>query len=225
MKALLLGFGAAALFATCELRAAGDPSNRAAELPEPTHGESTAAVRGEPARLPRHLQDDPTNYWLIGLTTELVGTGPNEHDGLYGITVQHRLGAFAPHVLTQLKPSAEGFEQFRQLFGLGLRSYFPVLGVELSYGVGAHFEARLADHFWLAYATPVELGAVLYSHNSFSVQLFVGARSAFAGHLINHFLLDPNGFDDERAQERLEHVRFEQPWRGFLRLVVGRRVD
>jgi hypothetical protein len=43
--------------------------------------------------------------------------------------------------------------------------------------------------------------------------------------LINTFLIDPNGFDNEDAQRELDVARDKRPWRGFLRIVFARRID
>ena len=49
-------------------------------------------------------------------------------------------------------------------------------------------------------------------------------RRIVAGELINSFLVDPNGFNNEGAQDELAATR-RSPWEGFLLLNFGRRVD
>jgi hypothetical protein len=56
------------------------------------------------------------------------------------------------------------------------------------------------------------------------VELFVGLRRAFTGKLINSFLLDPNGFENEDAAANLHDATRENAWHGFIRLMVSRRV-
>lgn len=175
--------------------------------------------------LPATLGEAPRDWWVVGVALEQFGRDPGSLDALYGISVMYRLYSWGPHLLMMAKPNSGGFEESRFVAGAGLRGYLPLLGTSLSYGVSMHAEARLEDHFWLAYATPLELGVVLYSKNSWDLELFFGARRAFAGKLINHFLLDPNGFDNENAADELERVTKLKPWRAFVRLVFGRRLD
>jgi hypothetical protein len=175
--------------------------------------------------LPASLSPASNDWWVVSVAAEQFGRDPDSLDALYGVSVMYRLDSWGPHLLAMSKPNSGGFEDSRFLAGAGLRGYLPVLGTEMSYGVSVHAEARLEDHFWLAYATPLELGVVLYSKNSWDLELFFGARRAFAGELINHFLIDPNGFDNENAADELERVTELEPWRGFVRLVFGRRLD
>ena len=202
----------------------------------PTAGPAPASLgeEAEPATadgrfagpiLPPALSPERDGYWVVGVALEEYGRGSRSHDELFGLSVMFRWLALGPHALVMLKPSGKSYEDTRFLGGIGLRGYLPVLGIELSYGVGIHVEARLEDHFWLASATPVELGARLFAKNSWELELFVGARRAFAGELVNSFLLDPNGFDNERAEEVLHRTKTLEPWRGFIRLVFGRRID
>ena len=111
------------------------------------------------------------------------------------------------------------------MLGLGLRGYYPVLGTEVSYGVGLLGELRFQEHFWLLQGTPLELSAVVYRKRTFEIELTVGMRIAMAGKLIDSFLLDPNGFQNEAAQANLDRALHEDRARGFIRLVFSRRVD
>jgi hypothetical protein len=191
------------------------------ETPEP----ASADGRFHGAVLPPELSPRTRGYWVVGVAIEEYGTGSRSHDELYGLAAMFRTKAWGPNALLMLKPSGTSYEDTRFLGGIGLRGYVPVLGIELSYGVAMHVEARLEDHFWLASATPLELGARLFSKNSWELELFLGARRAFAGELINSFLLDPNGFDNEEAEATLYQAKTGEPWRGFIRLVFGRRLD
>jgi hypothetical protein len=175
--------------------------------------------------LPEHLAHQPDTFWSVGLGVERFGAKVDDDNNLIGIATMLRIRSFGPHALLMVEPSEEGYQDSRFLGGVGLRGYFPLLGTSFSYGVGVHAEIRLKDHFWLAYATPLELGAVLWSKDSWDIELFVGVRRAFAGELIDHFLIDPNGFDNENARDELETIRHDDPWRGFLRLVFARRID
>jgi hypothetical protein len=180
-------------------------------------------IRGEV--LPERLAPKSNNYFTVGVGIERFGREVAGNDNLIGLAVMWRIQSFGPHLLVMSKPSDAGFEDSRFLAGFGLRGYFPLLGTAFSYGVGLHAEVRLEDHYWLAYATPLELGAVVYAKNSWDIEVFVGARRAIGGELINHFFIDPNGFDNENAREELERLRTETPWQGFLRVVFARRID
>jgi len=171
------------------------------------------------------LVPDREPYFHAGLAVEPFTSDAASFDFLFGATFMLRVGPWGPHVALLSDPRPGGYEDSRFLVAGGVRGYFPILGVETSYGVSIEAEARLSDHFWLAEATPVELGAVVFSKNSWDLQLFVGVRRVFGGGLINHFLIDPNGVDNEDARDRFAEQRFVDPWRGFVRLVFGRRLD
>jgi hypothetical protein len=175
--------------------------------------------------LPPHLAEDQETFWSVGMALERFGTGYTGSDNLIGVAAMFRYRSFGPHALLMAKPSPDGYEDSRFLFGLGLRGYFPLLGTSFSYGVGVHGEVRLEDHFWLAYATPFELGAVVFRKNSWDIEVFLGARRAIGGALIDHYLIDPNGFDNEDARDELNEARHDDPWRLFLRVVFARRID
>lgn len=175
--------------------------------------------------LPDSLLPGPEPYLNLGLAFQPFTSDLVTVDFLYGASVMLRSGPWAPQVTLLVDPRTAGYEKSRFLAALGLRSYLSILGAEVSYGVAVHAEVRLADHFWLAMATPLELGVVVLAKNSWDLQLFVGAQHPFAGSLINNFLIDPNGLDNENALDRFDEVRHENPWRGFIRLVFGRRLD
>ncbi len=181
-----------------------------------------------PPLLPRHLAAAPNSFWTVGVATERFGSREvDDADAqLVGVTAMWRISGFGPHALLMTKPALGEYENSRFLLGGGLRGVVNVRGfTELSYGVGAHFEARFRDHFWLAYVTPLELGATLYQRGSWHIELFLGARRVAGGALIDQFLIDPNGVDNENAKDGLEEARHERPWKGFIRLVFARRID
>lgn len=180
--------------------------------------------------LPEHLARLPKNYFVIGAALERFGenfAGKSQADNLlYGVAAMWRIKSFGPHILIMTKPSTDNYQNSRFLAGAGLRGMFNVPGLtEFSYGVGTHIEARLEDHYWLAFATPAELGATIWRRGSWNIDLFLGVRRAMAGQLINHFLIDPNGIDNENAQDELYRARHEDAWKGFIRLVFSRRID
>jgi hypothetical protein len=180
--------------------------------------------------LPRHLVEPSNNYWVVGVGIEQFGsnlTASDQRDNqLVGLAARYRISAFGPHALLMTRPSFVNYENTRLLAGLGLRAFYDVRGfTEVSWGFGAHFEVRLSDHYWLGYVTPLELGAVVWDAGSWKIEASIGLRRAFAGALINQILIDPNGLENERARENLYEARHERPWKGFLRLVFGRRID
>ncbi|MGE0326318.1 MAG: hypothetical protein AB7K71_40060 [Polyangiaceae bacterium] len=170
------------------------------------------------------------HYWVLGVGAEYFASAAKNvastGEELIGLTAMWRLGAFGPHSLLMVKPGVDRVQDSRVLAGLGLRGFYDIRGfTELSYGVGGHVEARLADHFWLGYLTPLELGAVVWQKGSWNVEAFLGLRRAVAGSLINYFLIDPNGFDNGDASDNLDDALHGTPWRVFARVVFGRRVD
>jgi hypothetical protein len=189
----------------------------------PSHAEHDDVIRGQV--LPEKLAPKSNSYFTVGIGVERFGREVAGNDNLFGLAAMWRIHSFGPHVLIMSKPSDAGIEDSRFLAGIGLRGYFPLLGASFSYGVGVHAEMRLEDHYWLAYATPLELGAVVWAKDSWDIEVFIGARRAIAGGLINHFFIDPNGFDNEDARDELDRLRSDTPWQGFLRVVFARRID
>ena len=86
-------------------------------------------------------------------------------------------------------------------------------------------ELRFEDHFWLLHLTPLEISAVLFRKRTLDIELFVRARGAVTGKLIDSFLLDPNGFQNESAQATLDRATGGDRFHGFFRLVISRRLD
>jgi hypothetical protein len=201
-------------------------------------GLSTTSVRVDDAAttttavpmLPRHLGAPAQNYWVVGVGIEQFGSNLTASDQrnnqLVGLVTRWRISVFGPHALLMTRPSFENYENTRFLAGMGLRAHYDVPGfTEISWGFGGHFEIRLSDHYWLGYMTPLELGAVIWDRGSWKIELSIGARRAVAGALINQILIDPNGLENEAAAENLYEARHERPWKGFVRLVFGRRLD
>jgi hypothetical protein len=194
---------------------------------EPSHDIQDGA-NGAPL-LPRDFDVWPSTHWVVGLALETARHRIDQdelvRDLLAGLSVTFRYRAWGPHARLLLEPGGERYNEIRYFGAAGLRGYMPLAGTELSYGVGVHFDARLAHHYWLAGATPLELGATLYRAGTWRIELFAGARYAFAGALVDSFLIDPNGFDNADAHEDLQNARDEQPWEVYLTLTFGRRID
>ncbi len=193
---------------------------------QPRPGSGQDGVQSGPV-LPSSLVPEPRSRWVVSGGVERFGGGVTGGDFLLALATTLRVSAFAPNALFLAKPylGTTGYEDSRFALGLGLRAYLPVLGTEVSYGFGVLGELRFQDHFWLAYATPLELSCVLYRKNTFEIEVFTGIRRAFTGHLLNVFLLDPNGYENEQAQSDLDHATSEHAWHGFVRLVISRRLD
>jgi hypothetical protein len=224
VAAVLLGYAAPA-------RAQTQSPADAGYLPNTPPDADACVSTPENPLLPDSLVREPENYLVIGVAAEAFASTQSEHRStnnnlLYGLAAMWRLKSFGPHLVLMTKPATDNYQNSRFLAGGGLRGYFKVPGVtEFSYGVGTHIEARLEDHYWLAFATPVELGATVYRRGSWHIDVFLGARRAMAGELINHFLIDPNGIDNENAKDDLYRARHVEPWKGFLRVVFSRRID
>ncbi len=172
---------------------------------------------------------EPTRYFLVGVAFErgddtiygedLLG------DQLIGATVVYRTGdvGFGGRLLMSPKFERSSILELRGQIGLDLRYYF-TYGLDWSVGLGASAEARLGDHLWLAYANLLELGVTVYESRTFAARLFAGVRYAFGGNLVNWFLVDPNGFDNEIARDELDD-ELDDPFEGFVRIVFQRRIE
>jgi hypothetical protein len=143
----------------------------------------------------------------------------------FGLMLAYRTSSLSPHVRALISPSLGTYQNLAGAAGAGVRVHFELGGVALSYGVGISIEARLRDSLWLAYATPIELGMPLYRGTSAEHHVFVGARRSMGGALINSYLLDPNGYDNEDSLDRLRDLRDDQAWQLYVSLVFGRRVE
>jgi len=143
----------------------------------------------------------------------------------FGLGLAFRTSSLSPHVRLLISPSLGSYENLAGSASAGLRVHFELAGVPLSYGVGVSIEARLRDSLWLAHATPIELGTALYRGGSAEHYVFVGARHSMAGALINSYLLDPNGYDNEDSLDQLSDLRDAHAWQLYVSVVFGRRVE
>ena len=164
--------------------------------------------------------------WTVGIVLErgvhaIVGKALVD-DQLLGLSVTRWLGSrFGVNTRLLLSPNTEALVDTRALLATGMRVRSRILGVETFLGAGAHAEVRLRNHYWLTYVTPGEIGATLWQRGSFRIELYTGLRAVVAGELVNHFLIDPNGVDNEDATDRLRAEK-RRPWEGFVSLVIGR---
>jgi hypothetical protein len=166
---------------------------------------------------------------FVGIGVEHTQKDVNQfgqgQDVLAGPTVAARMAMFEPHIELFLTRRGGTSSWGRPPPHAGVRTHvkLPILQ-ECSLGIALHAEARLEDHFALLSFTPVEFGTNVFRRGSLQVRLFVGLRAAFAGTLIDSYLIDPNGFRDEEARGVLEQTTLHTPWRGFARFVFERRV-
>jgi hypothetical protein len=157
-------------------------------------------------------------------STHLTGARSRDETRL-GLALAFRGFILSPHVRVLVSPSFGEPYNVSAMAGGGLRAMLEVAGIPLSYGVGLHVETRLRDSLWLAYATPLELGTALYRGESAEHFVFVGARRTLAGSLINSYLLDPNGYDNEAYAERLADMRGDHAWQLYVSFCFGRRIE
>lgn len=143
----------------------------------------------------------------------------------FGLALALRGWALSPHLRVLVSPSFEQPHNVAAMAGAGLRALVDIGGMPLSYGVGMHLETRLRDSLWLGYATPLELGTPLYRGDTAEHFVFIGARRTFAGRLINSYLLDPNGYDNEAYAERLADLLDEHAWQLYVSFCFGRRIE
>lgn len=193
-------------------------------LPSARAGHEAASVYLHPGRA-----TESPRFWWPGVVLERGSshlTGERSVDETrFGVAVAYRTRSLSPHVRALLSPSLGAYQNLAASAGAGLRIHFELAGVPLSSGVGLSLEARLRDSLWLAYATPLELGTTLYRGPSAEHHVFIGIRRSMAGALINSFLLDPNGYDNENSLELLSALRYERPWQLYVSIVFGRRVE
>ena len=190
-----------------------------------SHDSDTATGRSQSFRLAPHLVPSQTSYLRFGPSFAGAGFGSSQNSIFFGLDAMYRWESLGPNLALLMRPSSSGYESVRVLGMLGIRSYIDAGFSEVSYGVVLDWDARLEDHFWILHASPIELGVVLYETDSRRVELQFGIRKALTGELINHFLIDPNGFDNEDAADTLDERLVQQPYSGFLRLVIGRKLD
>lgn len=181
------------------------------------------------AYLERGWQVASPHFWWPAVVFERASTNltgvRSVDETRFGLMLAYRTGSLSPHVRALISPSLGAYQNLAGAAATGLRVHFELGGMSLSYGVGMSIEARLRDSLWLAYATPIELGTRLYRGDSAEHHVFVGARHSMAGALINSYLLDPNGYDNEDSLDRLRDLRDAQAWQLYVSLVFGRRVE
>lgn len=168
-------------------------------------------------------------YWWPTVVFERASTHPtgirSVDETRFGLGLAYRTAHLSPHFRALISPSLGAYQNLAGMAGAGLRVHFELAGIPVSYGIGASIEARLRDSIWLAYATPLELGTPLYRGESAEHYVFIGARHSMAGSLINSFLLDPNGYDNEDSLDRLAELREQHAWQFYVSIVFGRRVE
>jgi hypothetical protein len=204
---------------------------RASDSVRPGSLESAPAPRdaGRGALFSMHRSVRSTGFWWPTVVFERGSThitGVRSVDETrFGLSLAYRSRTLSPHLRALVSPSLGAYHNLAGMLGGGLRAHFDLAGVSLSYGVGLSIETRLRDSLWLSYATPIEIGASLYRGSSAEHFVFVGARRTLAGALINSYLLDPNGYDNEGYVERLAELRDENAWQLFVSIAFGRRVE
>lgn len=165
-------------------------------------------------------------HWLVGAQAEYAQSKAPRVRNLdslrVGVGVAYRYRSWGPHAKLLVSPNLDSYEAFSGQTTVGLRSHFEGLSRAWSYGVAIHGEVRLHDHFWLFYATPLEVGTVVHEKGSLRVSVLAGVRRAIAGDLINKFWLDPNGLNNRIAQESLKGLRDSHPWEAFISLDFAR---
>ena len=168
------------------------------------------------------------NYsWMVGPSIELRlardDTENREDELLYGLAIGLRYRLFEVDTRFQVSPDrGNDLQELRMFAGLSLRGVIPVRRVEWLLGAGTNIEARLQDHFYLAYVTPIEAGIVFYNRLSWSIRLLGGARILVADGAIDNVILDPNGLDED-ARNDLERIR-ERRLEGSLSFVFAREL-
>ncbi|MBX3201540.1 MAG: hypothetical protein KF850_02295 [Labilithrix sp.] len=195
----------------------------------PARGEETGAspARGGEAGAPT-FEDVVSRRpdWTAGVVLErslrsVVGDSLVD-DQLFGVSATYFAGGrYGIHARLLVSPNVERFVDTRGVAALGFRLRTQVLGVDTFLGSGAHIEARLRTHYWLAYVAPLELGVTAWKKGSFRVEVFLGVRGILTGDLVNSYLIDPNGVDNAQAEAALA-ARRARPWESYLSIVLGR---
>jgi hypothetical protein len=198
-------------------------------------GQTLAATAhaGEDSPAPPYLSSsrsvESSGFWWPSVVFERGSThlrGVRTLDETrFGLGIAYRSRSLSPHLRALISPSIRTYQNLAGMAAGGVRVHFELGGVPFSYGIGLSLEARLRDSLWVAYATPIEIGAPLYRGQSAEHYLFVGARHSMAGALINSFLLDPNGYDNEDSLDRLADLRETHAWQLYVTLMIGRRVE
>jgi hypothetical protein len=194
--------------------------------------EALAEATGEGSAGPSSaLEQAPhaSRFWWPTVVFERSSTHPSGVRSIdetrFGLALAYRTSTLSPHVRALISPSLAAYENLAAMAGAGLRVHFVLGSVPVSCGVGLSIEARLRDSIWLAYATPVEIGVPIHRGDSAEHYLFVGARRSMAGSLINSYLLDPNGYDNQDSLDQLADLREEDPWQVYVSFAFGRRIE
>jgi hypothetical protein len=170
-----------------------------------------------------------SRFWWPTVVFERASTHPRGVRSIdetrFGLALAYRTDHISPHVRALISPSLGAYENLAAMAGAGLRVHFVLGGVSLSYGVGLSIEARLRDSIWLAYAAPVEIGVPIHRGDSAEHYVFVGARRSMAGSLINSYLLDPNGYDNQDSLDQLANLREDDAWQIYVSFAFGRRIE
>lgn len=208
--------GAVAVLALSATRARADEASGALPF--------TAADRATPRLEERVLRP---SHWTVGLVLErgvhaIVGSALAD-DQLFGVSGTYFFGGGPFGITSRLmvSPNFRNIVNTRAVALGGVRLRQTIFGVETFLGATIHAEARLRNHYWLTYVAPFEVGATVFRVRSFRVQVFTGLRAVVAGDLIDNFLIDPNGVNNDSANELLRAEK-RRPWEGFLSIVVGR---
>jgi hypothetical protein len=184
---------------------------------------------GPGAFISPHQPVRASNFWWPAVVLERGSTYLSSvrsvDETRFGLALAYRTPTLSPHLRALISPSLGAYHNLAGMAGAGLRAHFELAGVPLSYGIGLHLEARLRDSLWLSYATPIEIGASLHRGTSAEHFVFVGARRTWAGELINSYLLDPNGYDNQAYADRLSELREDRAWQLYVSFVFGRRVE
>jgi hypothetical protein len=168
------------------------------------------------------------SHWVVGVTIDRAagiqrrGFEDLVDDQLFGVTASWYRGWFGLHGQYTGTPHRR-LRRSRTIGALGTRFHYTALEREWTYGLNVQVEANLPEHAWFAYATPVELGTDLFVHNTFHMQLFVGARYAFAGAVIENMYIDPNGIHEATFQAAVDD-KLDAPWEAYASIVFGRRL-
>jgi hypothetical protein len=190
---------------------------------------SAAAPEASLHTVPSEWARQSARFWWPTVVFERASTHPTGVRSIdetrFGLALAYRTRSLSPHVRALISPSLAAYQNLAAMAATGLRVHFSLGRLPLSYGVGLSIEARLRDSSWLAYATPLEIGTPLYRGDSAEHYVFFGARRSMAGALINSYLLDPNGYDNENLRDQLAELRDERPWQVYVSFAFGRRIE
>ena len=140
-----------------------------------------------------------------------------------GLAMAYRWPWISPHLKLLVSPNIDAYQNVSAAAGLGVRAHLDRLGMPLSLGAGSHVETRLRHSIWLTDLTPLEVGVPLFEQGSAEHYVFVGIRYAVMGKLINSYLVDPNGFDNEISEGTLDAM-LSSPWQLYIAFVFGREI-